>query len=287
MVNDRAGIGWRPELAAGILAHGERIDVLEVVADDYLGGSSTALQGLATLCRHFPLHLHSISLGLAGSEAPPQKKIDGLARLVEHIRPELWSEHLAFLRSGEVEIGHLAAPPRTEASVENAVRNIEAARRATGTAPLMENIATLVQPPCSDRSEEAWIGAILGEAGCGLLLDLHNLHANATNFGFDPRAFLRALPIESIGAIHIAGGKWVGSVESRMLVDDHLHPVPDPVYALLEEVASLAMQPLTVILERDGAYPAMDGLLLELDLARKAMAAGRARRRTKTERHAS
>src|SRR5690348_2317692 len=46
---------------------------------------------------------------------------------------------------------------------------------------------------------------------------------------------------------------------------------------MLEELAALAPQPLTVVLERDGAYPPMNDLLLELKLARAAMRRGRAR----------
>jgi uncharacterized protein (UPF0276 family) len=53
--------------------------------------------------------------------------------------------------------------------------------------------------------------------------------------------------------------------------------VPDAVYALLESLAERARLPLTVILERDGEYPAMAALLDELDRARRALAAGRAR----------
>ena len=34
-MNDRFGLGWRPELAAGILSNLDRIDIVEVIADDY------------------------------------------------------------------------------------------------------------------------------------------------------------------------------------------------------------------------------------------------------------
>lgn len=61
------------------------------------------------------------------------------------------------------------------------------------------------------------------------------------------------------------------------MLDDHLHDVPVAVYALLTEVASRARQPLTVILERDGAYPAMPVLLAQLQCARDALGAGRRR----------
>jgi hypothetical protein len=53
---------------------------------------------------------------------------------------------------------------------------------------------------------------------------------------------------------------------------------------MLEELAALAPQPLTVVLDRDGAYPAMDDLLLELQLARGAMRRGRERQSQTTAR---
>jgi uncharacterized protein (UPF0276 family) len=111
------------------------------------------------------------------------------------------------------------------------------------------------------------------------LLDLHNFYANGINFGTDPLHFLDAIPLERIAYLHIAGGRWITSPDGakQYLLDDHLHPVTEPVYALLAEVASRAAQPLTVILERDGEYPAMPELLEELDRARAALAQGRAR----------
>src|ERR1700747_1811984 len=46
---DRFGLGWRPELAAGILAHLDRIDLIEVVADDYFDAARRDLHALRTL----------------------------------------------------------------------------------------------------------------------------------------------------------------------------------------------------------------------------------------------
>jgi uncharacterized protein (UPF0276 family) len=284
MVGDRVGLGWRPELAAGIFDALDRIDVLELVADDHLDGSRRERRALHTLACQVPLHIHSIALGMASAEAVDPRRLDRLARLVNEVEPEAWSEHLAFMRAGGVEIDHLAAPPRTEASVEGAARNLRKAAAIVGTVPAMENIATLVDPPCSTLSEPAWIARILGASGCGLLLDLHNLHANATNFRFDPIDYLATVPLDRVSCIHVAGGSWITAPggDRRYLLDDHLHDVDQPVYDLLSEVAARAPQPLTVVLERDGAYPPMPALLAELDRARAALAAGR-RRRTEPE----
>jgi len=74
----------------------------------------------------------------------------------------------------------------------------------------------------------------------------------------------------------LSGGHWInGPNGARRLLDDHLHDVPQEVFALLRELGRLAPQPLTVIIERDGRFPPINRLLNELDTARAALAAGR------------
>jgi uncharacterized protein (UPF0276 family) len=219
---------------------------------------------------------------MASCSRVEQRRLDKMARLIGEVQPPVWSEHLAFVRAGGIEIGHLTAPPRTEETVEMTLRNLAIARKTTGATPQVENIATLVEPPGNTLAEPEWLSRVVLESGCELLLDLHNVYANALNFGpVDPLTFLLQLPLEKVATIHLAGGKWIGPAESPRLLDDHLNDVPDPVYTLLEEVAARTRQPLTVILERDGAYPSIETLIAQLDLARSALARGRARRAPK------
>jgi hypothetical protein len=274
-VRDRVGLGWRPALAAGILAHLDRIEVVEVIADDYFHAPRVARRALCTLAAQVPVVLHGVQMGLASTLPIATVRLDRMARLVEQVQPAFWSEHLAFVRGGGVEIGHLAAPPRHAGTVEGAARNLARARAVVGSAPLVENVATLLDPPGSTCEEAFWIADILTASGCALLLDLHNLYANASNFNFDPLEYLASLPMERIAAIHLAGGQWISG---QRLLDDHLHDVPDPVYELLSEVGARVPQSLTVILERDGQYPSIAHLLAQLERAREALAAGRRRR---------
>jgi len=279
-MNDRFGIGWRPELAAGILSNLHRIDIVEVIADDYFDAPRAQRRALGTLARQIPVALHGVSLGLASAVAVDKRRLEQTARLIAEVQPEFWSEHLAFVRGGGIEIGHLAAPPRTEATVEGAARNLAAAKRVVGSSPLVENIATLIDPPGSKLSEANWTANILDAANGRLLLDLHNLYANAVNFSFDPYTFIDSIPSERVAAIHLAGGRWITAKSSneRRLIDDHLHDVPEPVYELLSYVGEKTSQALAVILERDGRYPPMAALLSQLGRARQALQRGRERR---------
>jgi uncharacterized protein (UPF0276 family) len=283
-MQDRFGIGWRPELAAGILSNLDRIDILEVIADDYFDAPRSQRRALKTLARQVPVALHGVTLGLASSAPADASRLEKTARLVGAIQPDFWSEHLAFVRGGGIEIGHLAAPPRTTATIEGTARNLDLAGKIVGSLPLVENVATLIDPPASALTEADWTSKILTATQTSLLLDLHNLYANARNFGFDAHAFIdQQIPQERIRAVHLAGGRWIKAKTSGeyRLLDDHLHDVPNAVYDLLEYVGAKTGRPLTVVLERDGRYPPMEVLLDQLDQARAALRRGRVRRQSK------
>ncbi len=274
---DRVGLGWRGELAAGILSNLAHIDVLEVIADDYYGAPRAGIAALCSLARQVPVSLHGVGMGLASTIPADPRRLHAMARLMKAVQAESWSEHLSFVRAGGVEIGHLAAPPRTPRSAAGAIANIALATHIVGSAPLMENIATLVQPPASTLDEAEWLAQIIHGAHVPLLLDLHNLYANAVNFGAAPEQLLLRLPLDRVGAVHLSGGHWIAAPDGggQRLLDDHLHDVPPAVFALLTQLARHAPQPLTVIVERDGNYPSFEHVLGQLELARAALRAGR------------
>jgi len=285
-VVDRVGLGWRGELAAGIFTHLDHIDLLEIIADDHFGADARALRPLATLASQVPITLHGVSMGLAGSEAVESRRMDNMARLVEVLRPDSWSEHLAFVRAGGIEIGHLAAPPRTSRNIAAAIANIERASAIVGRAPWLENIATLINPPGCQVDEATWTCGIIEGSGAGLLLDLHNLYANALNFGEKPEQLLMRFPLHRVRVVHLSGGQWIpeprgnrmdaGENTRQRLLDDHVHDVPADVFGLLSLLAQHAPQPLDVIIERDGNFPDFRSLLEQLGSARAALARGRA-----------
>lgn len=259
----RFGLGWRTELGASILANLDRIDVVEVMVEDFVDATSAQRRALRFLRHQVPVVAHGTSLGLASTEPVDIKRLEAIAGVLDWLEPELWSEHLAFVRSQGVEIGHLAAPPRNEETLAGLQRNLTRARDITGILPLLENVASLVEPPCSRFDEAFWLQMVADQTGVKILLDLHNIHANAENFHFDAQRVVASLNRASIGAIHLAGGR---RIEGNRLLDDHLHEVPEPVFALLASLVSDDDFP--VIIERDGNYPSFEILLNEVERAR-------------------
>ncbi|MBI3230924.1 MAG: DUF692 family protein [Burkholderiales bacterium] len=277
--SDRVGLGWRDALAAGIFNHLDQIDLVEVIADDHFNAPHDQMHALASLATTVPLTLHGVTLGLASSIAVAPQRLERMARLVERLQPVSWSEHLAFVRAGGIEIGHLAAPPRTPESVAGTLANLALAAKVVGSLPLLENIATLIDPPASSMDEAEWISAIVQGSGASMLLDLHNLYANAVNFGHSPAALLLRLPLHKVKAVHLSGGHWIKQPggTGRRLLDDHIHDVPTEVFELLTLLAQHAPPGLDVIIERDGKFPPFTALLQQIQQTRLALQIGRAR----------
>ena len=222
MKPDRVGLGWRPQLAAGILLNFDKVDIVEVIADDYFEAHAARVRSLRTLKGQVPVTIHGIGLGPASTAGIDSKRMAKFARLIDQVNPESWSEHLAWVRAGGRELGHLAPPSRNQATIDATLANLDQAARMVGRAPLVENIASLIDPPASPLSESQWLTAVVSGGESGLLLDLHNVHSNSFNFGFDPREFLDALPLAKGGTIHIAGGRPLGE---RILDEDGGNPL--------------------------------------------------------------
>jgi len=275
---DRFGLSFRATLIGGVLAHLTELDVLEVLLDELVGAPSRVMRAMQALAREKPLILHGVSMGLSGAEGIAPHRIERAARLVDKLGAEAFSEHLAFVRAGGVEIGHMAAPPRGAASVESTCRNLAHIRRVLGGATIAENIASLLIPPLSTLDEPSWLNQIARESGTPLLLDLHNFYANAVATKSDPFEMLAMLDVTRVSHVHLAGGRplQTRSGQTRIL-DDHLHAVPPICYEMLEALASRVTTDLTVILERDGQFPPFSETMNELRLAREAVARGRGR----------
>jgi uncharacterized protein (UPF0276 family) len=161
--------------------------------------------------------------------------------------------------------------PFTREALRVLIRNIATAQRAIPTPLIVENISFTLTWPGAEMSEPEFLTRLVEETGCGLLLDVTNLYINSRNHGYDPRAYLEALPREHIVQLHFVGEESADG----SLIDSHSRPTTPPIWKLLEEV--LALAPVKgAILERDDCLPSFEELVPELSHAR---ALGRAHAR--------
>src|SRR5258708_7498060 len=110
---DRVGLGWRRELAAGILSNIDKIDLVEVIADDFFRAPRSERRALRTLAAQVPVALHGVTLGLASTVPVETRRLDQVARLCVEAKPTFCSDHLAFSPRRRTHIPPLPPPPPT------------------------------------------------------------------------------------------------------------------------------------------------------------------------------
>ncbi|MGK8523964.1 DUF692 domain-containing protein [Nocardia asteroides] len=273
MPPDALGIGWRPEIC-GVIAALAGLGFCEVIAeslprDSRRAGRVTVPEELTALReRGVAVVPHGISLSLGGAEPVAGHRVEHLAACAEAVAAPLVSEHVAFVRAGGLEAGHLLPVPRTREALDALTRNIARTRAALDVPLAVENIATLFDWPDDEYTEAEFLCELIERTGVLLLLDLANVYANARNRGRDPLAELLRLPAEHVAYCHVAGGHESGG----RYHDTHTDPLPAEILTLI--AASAATRSAPLMLERDGNYPPASELLDELDAI--AAAAGRA-----------
>lgn len=257
------GLGLRDAIAGDILREPRSVDLLEVVAEACLSSPSARREALA-FAEMYPVVPHGVKLSLGSVEGIEPDRARALGKLAKELRAPVISEHVAFVRSGEREIGHLTALPLTRAALAVVERNVSRARRQLPDVPLLlENVVWSFRWPDAEMSEGDFYSEVQRRTGCQLLLDVGNLYANALNSGADPLAVAGTFPLESVGMIHIAGGM----LENGFYLDDHAHPIADDVFAVLERVLERS-GPVPIVLERDARFPPFSELSAELARAR-------------------
>jgi uncharacterized protein len=268
------GIGWRRELASAILRRAD-LGFVEILAEDFLSADSipTALRQLHD--RGVRIVPHGVGLSLGSAEPVQMPRVHALARLAQAVQAPLVNEHLAFVRAGGLETGHLLPLPRTRAMLEILIENIHQVEAELPVPLALENIATLFEWPNAEMDEAAFLSEIVEHTDALLLLDIENVYANARNHGSNAIALLEKLPLEKIAYVHVAGGIETAGIYH----DTHGQPIPAGVLDLVEALCARVAVP-GVMLERDDRFPSESELNSELDAIVAAMQRGQVRRTT-------
>ncbi|MGD9588442.1 MAG: DUF692 domain-containing protein [Pyrinomonadaceae bacterium] len=261
-----AGLGFRAPLRSGIFLNRSNIDLLEITADHYIDAGPRKMEELDLLSEHFPLVPHSLDLSLGSAEGIDDAYLDKLAEVIERVRPPWFSDHICFTRSGGVSIGHLAPLPFTREALDVLNQNIEKVKKCIPKPLILENITYNVRFPSSEMTEGEFISTLLGETGCGMLLDVTNLYINSVNLGYDWRDYLDSIPLEQVVQVHFVGSHR----HNGRLIDAHADRTETEIWRVFREVCQRS-DIKGAILERDENIPDIADLLDEVRTARAIM----------------
>jgi uncharacterized protein (UPF0276 family) len=249
----RLGIGilYNPMLTELLSDEPELIDFLEIIPDSFwtVDRQSQPRQYLEydaftepveKLASRVPIVLHSVDLSIGSSELFDQEHVAQIARWQNRFQAPWHSDHLSFSRigvSGHDQNTALAIPvPYDQELLELVSSRVRLVQSMVPAAFLLENNVYFFDLPDQEMSEPEFLNRLCQETGCGLLLDIHNVYANARNHGLDPCEFVSRIDPSIIIELHIAGGdEFMG-----MYTDSHAGPVADAVWENLDHALTHA-----------------------------------------------
>ncbi|MCQ4160980.1 DUF692 domain-containing protein [Roseomonas sp. GC11] len=263
----RAGLGFKPEHAADILATPPDLGFFEVHAENYMGEGGVSHALLGRLRRNYALSLHGVGLSIGGAAPLDVEHLARLRRLCDRYAPESFSEHLAWSSHGGTYFPDLLPLPYNAATLARVAEHVATVQAHLGRQMLLENPSAYLDLAESEIPEGAFLEEIARRTGCGLLLDVNNLYIAARNRGADPEVELARFPLHAVRQVHLAGYATEPEPDGgAVLIDTHGAPVADPVWALYARVLEAA-GPLPTLVEWDNDVPVWPVLLAEAERA--------------------
>lgn len=194
-----------------------------------------------------------------------------LSPLSEHPRQHAWfdrftqdaqrhrfahvSEHFGFMAAGDFRLGPPMPLPMTEDTLRIGRAHLERLGSIADAPVGIENLAFAF------GTDDVWtqgdfLDALLEPVDGFLVLDVHNLWCQITNFGLDAHEVLATYPVDRVRECHVSGGSWstttVAGIERNIRRDTHDDGVPDEVFVLLADVLDVCPNVETVIVEQIG-----------------------------------
>jgi uncharacterized protein len=239
------GLAYQAPLAPLIEAAGDGLGYVEIVPDilwtdlgpvespryiDDVAGR----EALQRASRGRPLVAHGIGLSIGSAASFDVGHVEQVERWRRRLAFPWHSDHLAFHLAEhggrQMNVGITLPLPRDRESIDLLLPRIREIQRRVPVPFLLENNVYYFDIPGCEMDEATFLNTLCRASGCGLVLDLHNLHTNARNHGFDALALLKELELGHVGEIHVAGGMEFDG----FYLDAHCDTVPDAVWSLLE-----------------------------------------------------
>jgi uncharacterized protein (UPF0276 family) len=263
------GLGLRAQHAEQILRRRPRLGFLELLTENHLRPGRRRARQDEQLADAYPVVLHGVSLNLGSADPLDRAYLREVRALAERTRARWVSDHVCWTGVGGRNSHDLLPLPHTEATLRHVAARVRAVQDVLGQALVLENATAYLTFAESTMPEPEFLARLCEATGCALLVDVNNAYVNAVNHGFDPHAWLAALPPERVAQLHLAGHRRRGA----QLVDTHDAEVAAPVW----ELYAFALRRFglrSTLLEWDAALPALDVLLAELAKAEEARQGG-------------
>jgi uncharacterized protein (UPF0276 family) len=230
----KAGVGLKPEHYQAIIETKPDIGWFEIIPENYMAEGGAVHQYMHQIRESYPLSIHGIGLSLGSEEGVCSEQLVALKKLIDCYQPALISEHLSWSKQGGIAFNDLLPIPYTEEAVDVFTRNIDKTQNFLQRQIMIENPSSYFQLDYSVYSEWDFLVTLAKRSGAKILLDINNIYVSAFNHGFDAKQYIKSIPKELVGEIHLAGHSVQEMRGGTVLIDDHGSKVISQVWHLYE-----------------------------------------------------
>lgn len=253
------GLGLRTVHYGHILDESPAVDWFEIVSENFMYTAGRPLSVLDQVAERYPIVMHGVSLSI-GSVAPLDREyLRQLRALKQRTNARLVSDHLCFTGVAGRNTHDLLPVPYTDEALAHVTARVRQVQDVLGCRIALENPSSYLEFAASTIAEADFLARVARDADCLLLLDVNNVYVSAQNHGLDADAYLRALPMERVAYLHVAGH----TDEGTHIVDTHIGPVIDPVWRLLDRARALGA-PRSILYEWDAEIPPFEEVHADL-----------------------
>lgn len=269
----RTGIGLRPEHWRAFAETRPPVGFIEAHSENYFGRGGKPLHFLLLARQSHELSLHGVGLSIGSVDPLCETHLSRLAELVRTLEPTLVSDHLCWTSVGGIHANDLLPLPYTEEALAHVVARVQRVQEYLGRPILLENLSAYLDYAQSTVPEWEFLAEVAARSGCGLLLDINNIHVSAHNLGFDPIGYIEAIPRGAVQEMHLAGfTRNTLDDGAEILIDTHSAPVADAVWTLYA-AALERFGAVPTLVEWDADLPPLPALVAEAGKARAMMEA--------------
>jgi len=217
-----------------------------------------------------PFHklVHGIGTPVGGAVAGNTVQLQLLRETVRKLKAPWASEHLAFNLTPGFFTGFFLPPRQSPAGLELYAGAIHRFKEAVGVPVAIETGVNYLRPRSDEIPDGEFVAELVERAGCGILLDLHNIYANERNGRQTVAQFLDQIPLDRVWEIHLAGGF---EMEGYWL-DAHSGAIPDSLFAMSQEIIPRLPNLKAIVFEVFSSFlPAfgLDGVRAEMHRLRE------------------
>lgn len=244
------GVGLRAQHFEYVLEHQPPVDWFEIISENFMESEGWPRYVLDQVAERYQVVMHGVSLSIGSTDPLDFEYLATLKRLADRVQAVWLSDHLCWTGVNDQNTHELLPLPLNEESLMHVIERMHVVQDFLEQPVMLENPSSYLTFKDDCIPEYEFLSTVCDETGCGLLLDVNNVYVSSYNHGFDPEAYLDAIPAERIVQFHLAGHKNLGT----HIIDTHDRQVTDRVWELYHRIFQRT-EGVSTLLEWDSNIP--------------------------------